>query len=224
MEQRTLDRIGAACGIPAVVLPPVGFALIASGGFGGTETTRDEVAEAVAESSALVYPGAILDVLGAVFFVVFAAWLYGVLRRAEGDAGWVSGLAFGGALLAIAGSFVDKAAYLAIGAKLGSGLDTSEAVTLLDSSGGSFQLAALFMGAVFLGGVAVVALRTHVMPAWLGWPAAVVAVANLISVALPPDAGSPAFMLFILWMLVASVYLTVRPVSAHETASTVVGV
>lgn len=221
VDQTTLDRIGAACGIPAVVLSPVGFALIASAGFGGgQDASREEVARAVRESSAsLVHVGAVLDVLGAVFFVVFAARLYGLLRSAEGDSGWVSGLAFGGALLAIAGSFVDKAAYLALGANLGNGLDTAEAVTLLDISAGSFLLAQLFMGAVFLGGVAVVALRTGVLPAWLARSAGFVAIANLAAVALPPEAGFPIFFLFIVWMLVTSGYLVARPGARSAAAA-----
>lgn len=216
MEHRLLDRVGAVCGIPAVMLSPVGFGLIAGGGFGGgPDMPREEVARAVAASaSGLVYVGAVLDVLGALFFVVFAARMYGLLRRAEdgngGDA-WVSVVAFGAALLSLAGSFVDKAGYLAIGARLGRGLDAAEAVTLLDLGGGAFLLSQVFMGGLFTGAVAVVVLRTGVLPGWLAWPAALIALGNLAAVALPAGAGFAPFASFIGWVLVLSGYLAARP-------------
>ena len=77
MTDGTLGRLGAACGIPAVVLSPVGFALIGAAGFGGDPTTpRDDIARAVARGSGEnVLVGATIDTLGAVFFVVFAARL-----------------------------------------------------------------------------------------------------------------------------------------------------
>src|SRR5712691_10442952 len=123
MTDRTLERLGAACGIPAVVLSPVGFALISAAGFGGDPTTpREDIARAVARGSGeQVLAGAMVDTLGAVFFVIFAARLWATLRRAEGEPGWLSLACFAGALMAIGASFVDKSAVFALGFKLGHG-------------------------------------------------------------------------------------------------------
>jgi len=212
MDQRTWDRVGAACGIPAVILSPVGFALIASGGFGGgPQTSRDELAKALAAPAAgLVQAGAYVDVLGSFFFVIFAARLWATLRRAEGDAGWLSATVLAAALMAVAASFGDKAAFLSIGLKVGQGLDLQEAAYLLDLAGGSFLLTQAFLGVLFLGAAAAAILRTQALPGWLGWSAAAISLANLAGVGLGPDIAFIPFIAFILWMLAASVYLVIR--------------
>jgi len=163
MEQRTLDRLGSAAGVPAAILSPLGFGLIASQGFGGDLTRRD-VADAMSEASAsVVRSGAVIDVLGAAFMLVFAARMYVLLRQAEGSNGWLSVLAAFGLLAGVIGSFVDKAAYLALGSYLGGEeVDAAEAVTLLHLSSGAFQAVQLFIGGLFVGGVALVSLRTGV--------------------------------------------------------------
>jgi hypothetical protein len=228
MTDRTLERLGAACGIPAVVLSPVGFALIGAAGFGGDPTTpREDIARAVARGSGeQVLAGAMVDTLGAVFFVIFAARLWATLRRAEGEPGWLSLACFAGALMAIGASFVDKSAFFALGFKLGHGLSTDEAVLLTDISAGSFLIAQAFMGVLLAGAAAVVSLRWRALPVWLGWSAAGIAVANLIGVPLGPEIGFVAFMGFLAWMLATSFYLTLRPARAviDRASSSSVGV
>src|SRR5438128_4358756 len=153
MNDRTLERIGAACGIGAAVLSPVGFALIATGGFGGDPSTpRSEIAKALAApAGAQIVTGALLDTLGGLCFLIFAARLGATLRRAEGPAGWISAISFAAALMALAASFVDKAAFLTLGMKVGHGLDLEEAVILTDIAAGSFLLFQAFMGVLFVG-------------------------------------------------------------------------
>jgi hypothetical protein len=220
MEQRTLDRLGSAAGVPAAILSPLGFGLIASQGFGGDLTRRD-VADAMSEASAsVVRSGAVIDVLGAAFMLVFAARMYVLLRQAEGSNGWLSVLAAFGLLAGVIGSFVDKAAYLALGSYLGGEeVDAAEAVTLLHLSSGAFQAVQLFIGGLFVGGVALVSLRTGALPRLLGWFSAVVALANIVAVAFPPDTASGVFALFIIWVLATSGYLTVvGPARSPRTA------
>ncbi len=219
MTDGTLGRLGAACGIPAVVLSPVGFALIGAAGFGGDPTTpRDDIARAVARGSGEnVLVGATIDTLGAVFFVVFAARLWSTLRPAEGEPGWLSFVCLGGALTAVGASFVDKAAFFAIGFKLGHGLTTDEAVLLTDLSAGSFLLTQTFIGVVFAGAAAIVSLRWNALPVWIGWSAAAVALVTLIGM-VATDIGMLAFMAALVWMLGTSIYLTVKSAPAVTAA------
>ena len=218
MDQRTWDRIGAACGIPAVVLSPVGFALLVSAGFGGgLQTSPDELAKALGTPAAgLVQAGAYLDVLGSFFFVIFAARLWATLRRAEGDGGWLSATVLAAALMAVAASFVEKSAFLTIGLKVGQGLDLQEATSLLDLAGGSFLLAQAFLGVLFIGAAAASILHGRALPRWLGWGAGAVSLANVAGVALGPDIAFIPFVAFILWMLVASSYLVIRAPVVRE--------
>lgn len=223
MTDRTLERLGAACGIPAVVLSPIGFALIGAAGFGGDPTAaRDDIAHAVAGASGgQVLAGAMIDTLGAVFFVIFAARLWATLRRAEGAPGWLSLACFAGALTAIGASFVDKAAFLALGLKLGHGLTTDEAVLLTDISAGSFLLFQAFAGILFAGAAAVVSLRWRALPGWIGWSAAAIALASLVGVGLGPEIGFVVFIGFVVWILATSVFLVLRPPSTVTDRSSV---
>ena len=110
MEDRTLERIGAACGVAAAVLSPVGFALIASGGFASDPSTpRQEIAKALAApAGSQIVTGALLDTLGGLCFLIFAARLWATLRRSEGAPGWISAVSFAAALMSLAASFVDE--------------------------------------------------------------------------------------------------------------------
>ena len=58
--------------------------------------------------------------------------------------------------------------------------------------------------------VAVVTLTTGVLPRWLGWLAAVTAPLLLVNGMFLDAEFGPAFLLFLLWTLLASVVLTVR--------------
>jgi hypothetical protein len=64
---------------------------------------------------------------------------------------------------------------------------------------------------VMLAAIAIVTLKTRALPRWLGWLAAVAAPLLVVNgMFLDADFG-PAFLLFLLWTLLASVVLTVRP-------------
>jgi hypothetical protein len=64
---------------------------------------------------------------------------------------------------------------------------------------------------VMLGAVAIVTLKTGALPRWLGWLAAVASPLLLVNGMFLDAEFGPAFLLFMLWTLLASVVLTVRP-------------
>jgi len=57
--------------------------------------------------------------------------------------------------------------------------------------------------------VAIVSLRSNVLPRWLGWLAAVAAVLSLIGPASP--VGPIVFPLLLAWIVAASVFLFLEP-------------
>jgi hypothetical protein len=75
--------------------------------------------------------------------------------------------------------------------------------------------------ALLLAAVAVLALRTKVLPRWLGYGAAVTAAALAINAGFLHATTVPAFLLFVVWMLAASVTLFVKAPSraVHPTPS-----
>ena len=69
--------------------------------------------------------------------------------------------------------------------------------------------------AVFLAATAAVVLRTAALPRWLGWSAAVIAIAFPATLWSPNDAAQIPHLLLDLWMLAASVTLICRRESAY---------
>ncbi len=216
MSDRMLDRLGALSGILGGVLGMVGFSLFASGALAQAlqENSKESVARAVASPSpGQAYLGISLDTLSSFLLVLFAARLWGRLRRAEGDPGWLSVATLAGFILGIAASLADKAAFYALAAQAGHGLEVQEAITLGHLAQAGFNLAGQYIGVLFLGCAAVVILRARALPRWLGWGAAVIAALNLVSLLMPPTVDFPriGFWLVFLWLLVTSVVMLARP-------------
>ena len=67
----------------------------------------------------------------------------------------------------------------------------------------SFMLTLLPLG-VLVAAVAILALRRNALPVWLGWISALVAVALLVNGTFLDAEFGPAFLLFLLWMLLTS--------------------
>jgi hypothetical protein len=63
---------------------------------------------------------------------------------------------------------------------------------------------------VMLGAVAIITLKTRVLPLWLGLLAAITAPACLVNGMFLDAEFGPAFLLFMLWVALASVVLTLR--------------
>jgi hypothetical protein len=69
---------------------------------------------------------------------------------------------------------------------------------------------------VMMAAVATVALKTRVLPLWLGLLAAITAPACLVNGMFLDAEFGPAFLLFLLWVMLASIVLTLR--AGRETA------
>jgi hypothetical protein len=216
MSDRLLERMGAACGILYVVLSILGNEVL--GGAGGGPETGASAETIGAYYSSLPAPGVMdwtalsLVVLALLCFMVFVVYLSSVLRRAEGEGGWLSTAALSGGLLTVAvnlGGIPPSLAALLI--RMYEGLDPQVAAALFYVSDGAHIL--VWVPTTFLfAPSAIVVIHTRVLPRWLGWAAAVIAVGlpvNLVFAAL--GFAPPVFLLLnLIWIIAVSVVLFMR--------------
>lgn len=184
MTTRTLPRLGAACGI----IFPVGLVF----------TARRHS----------LWGAALLAIT---LFLPFLAYLCSLLRRAEGEQGWLPQAAFAAGLAGITlklGSIAPEIAihrdHIADGTSLHTGLQgIADAATDV----------CLYPLGLMLAAVALSAIHTDVLPRWLCYGAGLTAVALVVngSYNLYDKSGSiPAFLLFLLWTLAAGIVLIRR--------------
>jgi hypothetical protein len=188
MQDRILPRLGAASGALFVVLL---FALTSTG-----------------SDSILVVSG---ELLGLLLFIPFLGYLWSVLREAEGPGGWLSATALGAGLVGV----TMKLASIGPGWAARDFADSSAIHKAFERMNEVAFIAQMLPDGVMLAAVAIVTLKTGALPRWLGWLAAVAAPLLLVNgMFLDADFG-PAFLLFLLWILLASVVLSVRPSGAR---------
>jgi hypothetical protein len=191
MQERILPRLGAASGALFVVLL---FGLSSSG----------------SDSQIVVA----LELLGLLLFVPFLGYLWSVLRDAEGPRGWISATALGAGLVGV----TMKLASIAPGWAARDFGDTTAIHKALDRMNEVAFIAQMLPDGVMLAAIALLTLKTRALPRWLGWLAAVTAPLLLVNGMFLDAEFGPAFLLFLLWTLLASVVLTLRPGGARSPA------
>ncbi|MDQ4126959.1 MAG: hypothetical protein M3151_03245 [Actinomycetota bacterium] len=148
----------------------------------------------------------ILELIAILLFLPFLGYLYSVLRRAEGEDAWLSATAFGAGLV----DLTIKLGSIAPGfASRTEGLDPQLHQALEKMNSVAFIVTMLPLG-VMMAAVATVALKTRVLPLWLGLLAAITAPACLVNGMFLDAEFGPAFLLFLLWVMLASIVLTLR--------------
>jgi hypothetical protein len=194
----------------ALVFSFSGFMLIGSAGFALNPGARMEEVAKLASTPApsAAFTGAWLDTIGSFFFIAFAARLWARLRAVEAAPAWMSVAAFGAALLAIAASLVDKAAFLAVFLRAGQDLDPAVAASLYDLIGGSFRLFGMF-GAFTMLFASIAIVRWRALPTWIGWYGTGAGLAS-IALAVSPELGQLGFPLFAIWLIATSIALLLR--------------
>ena len=209
MDDRRWQRLAAASGIVFVVLWLVGrFMRTVLVGSPDWDAPAQEIITFFADNETALSVGSQLGMLSIFFFLLFLGSLYSVLRRGEGDTGWLSALALGsgvaaGVLLIAANEFALQATHRAEG-----GIDP-QVLRMLLSLSFHFDIRTGYMPAVLLAATAIVTFRTQALPRWLGWIGAVLAVAFLVTS--PMEVPVPiVFLLFLLWVLATSVVLIGR--------------
>ncbi len=199
MEKRILPRLGAVCGILYVVLILVGDSVTV-----GLPLVGDSVTV-----------GLPMELAGMILFVPFLGYLWSFLRQAEGDDGWLSATAFGAGLMGITIKFASVAPVLAVN-NLEEGTPLYRSMELMN--GAAFNLS-MFPFAVLAAAVAILTLKTRVLPAWIGWMGAVTAPALAVNAMFFFAEFILAFLLFLLWVILLSAVLTWRAGSASVETS-----
>jgi hypothetical protein len=187
MNQPTFSRLGAACGaVFAIVLT------VAAGN--GNESFSG--------------PRAVAGVAAITLALPFIAYLCSVLREADGADGWLVSTAFAAGIAGIVLKLGSGAPELAMHeAHLVAGTQLNSAISAI---GDGATVLCLYPLAVFCAATAVVAFRARALPRWLAAGAAVTAAALAVNGAFLGTGSVPALLLFLLWILAASVYLLRR--------------
>ena len=198
MTSPLLTRLGAGCGaLFAVIL------FFASG----------------SGSGAYLAPRAIAGLAALTLFIPFLAYLCSLLRQAEGTNGWLATTALTAGIVGITLKIVSVMPALALHrAHIADGTRLHK---LFDAFDNGATVIALYPLAVACAAIAVVALRTDVLPRWLAGGAMLTALALAVNGAFLEASFVPALLLFIAWTLLTSIHL----LRATQTAARrVVGV
>ena len=200
------DRTGRwapAAGIVYALLAFLGSSLLP---IGKTEPVDDAaaIARELTENRGRVSAGVILMLFSLFFLMVFVAWLHRWLREIEGRRGWLATLALIGGVLMVATMTVVVLLSIAGTVLEDYGPDPVIARTLLVLQ---WQAVAISFvpTAAFIGAISLVGLGTQVLPKWLTYSGAAIALGLLV----PPVAFLP-FLLSTLWTGMLAVLLLQR--------------
>ena len=200
------ERIGAIGGVLFVALQLVGQSLIQ---VGGSEPSFDATSQEIVEffesrNTVLFNIGSYLSVLSLIALLGFLGSLWNVLRRAEGEPGWVSLVAVGAGLGVVALLFGGGAWHLAV-FRIDEGLDPQIARLLFDLGNFTFATSWVLFGALALSAAAA-SLWLAAFPRWLGWTGLIVGI-WLVTAPIywtSPVAFAP-YVLFWVWLVSLSV-------------------
>jgi hypothetical protein len=150
MSRKRLEQVAAAGGIAFVVLESVGQGFIQIGGaepaFGAP---ADEIlAFFLARDETLFNWGGYLSLLSFIAFIWFLGALWAALRRAEGDPGLLSLVAFGSGLVAVAA--LTGGGWAMVVFRLQDGVDLQIARTLYDLGNFAFATSWVFFASLLL--------------------------------------------------------------------------
>jgi len=153
-------------------------------------------------------PRAVAGLVALTLAIPFLGYLVTLLRPATEAGAWLASTALGSGIAWAAlklGSGAPELAMVKAHVAAGSGLHAAMAA-IADGA----TVISLFPLAVCCAAIAVLAFRTRVLPRWLAAGAGITAVALAVNGAILQTASVPAMLLFVLWTLLASGYLTIR--------------
>jgi hypothetical protein len=199
------QRLSALSGVVASVLIIAGITVGDINSIISVNAGSDSIARAFVEHRDNILIGTYLTLLGVFFFLVFLAYLRGVLLESAGDRSWLPSVAFGGGLV--------SCAMLLLAAHF------SQAFTVVSNYRGETQVAkALYILewnsnllveapalAALVGATTAVGFVFKAFPLWLnGWGAL------LTLVLLGPFLPGSGVMVTFMWLAVLSILLFVR--------------
>jgi len=206
MTKDRLSRLGPLSGVLFVVLEIAGLAIGNAGGRASVTLgdPSSKVLKAFADPvGSGVWVGAYLELASLAAFAVFAAWLFRSRRGPLATAGLIAAGTY------VAVTVVSLVVSDVLEYRAGHGIGAQEILALFDLQAGLY---------VVSWGVAAAFLALAPATGWLRRSALAIAVLSLLAMAAPKaDAAQLPAMLFLVWILVASVSLARRP---REVATT----
>lgn len=212
MGDSRLERLTPLTGVVFVVLLVVGrFVAVGDPGWLGP---ADEITDWYTDNHTQVTVRSYLGVLAVFFFLWFVGSLRSFLRPAEGRTGRLSAVAFGGGVAAGALYLASFTMSLTAARRANEpgGIGEQAATMLYDLGGFLFSFAVPMALAVLMAAIAIVGFRTAVLPTWLAWVTAVIAV-GLLS----PVGWIVHRSVFLAWVLFMSVFLYLRGAKTQAT-------
>lgn len=207
MDRSPVSRWAPLLGVLTPILWFVGILVGESGDVPEDDATADAILAYFQNETGSILLGAVLFMLGALTFVLFAS----VLRsrwRTLGASETTSSLAFGTALVGSAFLAATWAPQLGVGVAvedMGAPIAPATAEAAWHISTGFFVVGELFL-ALFFFSTAAITMAVPVLPKWLGWIGVV-----LGAVALVPPIGWAAIVFGMpLWLLLAGIIMTIR--------------
>jgi hypothetical protein len=207
MTHRWLPRLAAGSGLLSVIL----FVLPEPRGSDPNAPDLTSSGQSVVRYAAAHPPGPIwLELLALILLLVFGLVLYGRLRTAEPAAGTVAAAVLVGAVLDISLKIGSFPAVMVLYSR-GGETDPATAYALMAMNTYAFMFSlvgqALMLGAVGVGG-----LLYGGIPRWLAASGGVVGIALFVNASVNLSTGNTFFaaeLLFLLWVLVASITLMI---------------
>jgi hypothetical protein len=208
-SSRGAARVAGIAGIVTVVLVLGGQSLIQVGGaeppFGAP--AEDIIRFFETRDARLFEVGTYLAAIGLIVFLWFLGGLWAVLRRAEGEPGWLSAIVLGSGLLFLAS--VTHGWNLAM-FRVEEGIDPQIARLAFDMGNFGFASSWIPVASLLIASGWII-LETRVFTRWLGWGAIVVGIGLLASRAAWTSAVVfVPYLLFWLWVIAICVTLLRR--------------
>jgi hypothetical protein len=216
-SERRWERYAPLSGILAVILWVISVFVIESADAPDEDAGGQEIAAYFESDGSKLLAGSFIFMVGTAVFIWFLGSLRARLFWAEGGAGRVTAIVFGSGLVVAAmsmGLMAPQAAGGLMADETDAPIDPG-AAQAFDALGDGFFIAAEATVFVFFLAIAVAALRTRVLPVWLGWASLVLGILALV-----PWIGWAVYIWGLpLWVLVVSIWLYVRPVGPIRTES-----
>lgn len=164
-----LLQLSAIAGIAFPFLATIAQLLMEVGGMEPPfSTSQSEIVAFFASRDITLFSlGSYLTVLTLIPFLWFLGGLWEILRKAEGESGWLSVVALASGLLS-AMPYTDSGGWFLAVYRINEGLDPQLARTLFDQGNLTFANSWVASGSLVLA-VGMIALRSTHFPRWLGW-------------------------------------------------------
>ena len=188
-------------GVAYVVLMVASF--VVGGDTPPIEDSGEEIITFYQDNDAKVIASLLLLGLSAVLFLFFAGLVRSFLRVREGETGWLSAVAFGGAIVSATGMLI----FGGLGFTLVDGSDSLPPTAMQAINALNYDLfLPLVAGmAAFLFATGLSGVRSGALPRWLAW------IALIFGVALFTPIGFFVFLASLLWVLAASIWMLRGP-------------